>query len=67
MKATKENFKKKMQKLSIDQIVDLIRSTWDDCTGELFREIGFEIIEERLSEEESDRIYSELWSSMNCA
>lgn len=61
MKATRTNFKKLMESLDIDQIKDLMLSTRNESTGSMFREIGFEIIEERAGEEESDRIYSDLW------
>lgn len=61
MKATRENFKAKMESLTIDQIKDFIVRTWNEPVGGLFREIGFEVIEERHGEEESDRIYAELW------
>lgn len=61
MKATRKNFTAKMQTLTTDQIINLMRSTWKDETGILFREIGFEIIDEREGEEFSDRIYNELW------
>lgn len=63
MKATKHSFKRKMEQLDVEQIVDLMRRTWNDATGPLFREIGFEIIDGRVSEEESDRIYSELYAT----
>lgn len=61
MKATRKNFEKKMRSLSTEQIVELLRSTWNEAVGELFREIGFEIIEEREGEDESDRVYNRLW------
>lgn len=61
MKPTKQNFKRKMEQLSIEQIKSLIVTTCNDATGELFREIGFEIIDERVGEEEADRIYDECY------
>lgn len=67
MKATRANFKKKMDGLTIDQIKELILTTWNDSIGALFREVGFEIIDERVSEEESDRIYFELHSMAEAA
>lgn len=67
MKATRENFKKKMSGLTIDQIKELMLTTWNDAIGGLFREVGFEIIDERVSEEESDRIYFELHSMAEAA
>ena len=63
MKATRKNFKAKMEKLSTDQIIELIKHTWDDEVGPMFREIGFEIIDERVTEEESDLIYSEMYTA----
>lgn len=61
MKPTKQNFKCKMEQLNVEQIKSLIVTTWNDATGELFREIGFEIIDERVGEKESDRIYDECY------
>lgn len=57
-----KDFTAKMQKLSNSQIVELIDMTWNDSCGVLFREAGFDILEERLGEDESDRIYSEIWN-----
>lgn len=67
MKATKGNFEKLMKTLDTAQIVELLRSTWNDSTGQLFREVGLEIIEEREGEAECDRIYSELWHEAHAA
>lgn len=61
MKSTRKNFKAKMEKLTIDEIKELMLSTWNESVGMLFREVGFEIIDERVSEEESDEIYDELY------
>lgn len=63
----RNQFKAKMESLTIDQIKEFILLTWNDATGGLFREIGFEVIEERLGEEEGDRIYSELWHTAHAA
>lgn len=57
----RKQFKAMMEKLTIDQIKELMVKTWHDEVGGFFREIGLEVIEERTSEEESDAIYSELW------
>lgn len=57
----RNQFKAKMEKLTTDEIKDFIVRTWNDATGGLFREIGLEVIEERVGEEESDAIYSEIW------
>lgn len=61
MKPTKQNFKRTMEQLNIKQIKSIIVKTWNEAAGELFREIGFEIIDERVGEEESDRIYEECY------
>ena len=47
--------------LSTEQIAQLLDFTWDDAAGGYFREIGFDIIEDRHGEEFADRLYSELW------
>lgn len=62
MKATRNNFLKLMNGLSTDAIIDAMDKTLDTAEGEVFRDCGFEIIDGRVSEEESDKIYSELWS-----
>ena len=62
MKATRDDFLKFMNSLSTSAIIKAIDITWDMAEGEIFRDCGFEIIDGRVSEEESDKIYSELWS-----
>lgn len=62
-----KEFKSKMQQLATAEIVEAMRKTWDMPEGGIFREVGFEIIEERDGEEESDRIYSELWNERSAA
>lgn len=59
----RDNFKKLMDSMDTDGIIEAMRQTWDKPEGEIFREIGFEIIDERVSEEESDRIYAELYAA----
>lgn len=63
-KIKKEQFKKLMNSMDIVGIKDSIFITWDAPEGEIFREIGFEILDERLGEEESDRIYAELYAKV---
>ena len=60
--ATNDNYMKLMDTLGTNAIIDLLDRTWDTPEGEIFRDYGFEIIDSRVPEEESDRIYSELWS-----
>lgn len=67
MKATRDNFKKLMNSLDVNGIKEALIKTWNDEVGGLFREIGFEVLEERLGEEESDRIYCELWNLAEAA
>lgn len=59
----RDNFKKIMDSMDTNGIIEAMRQTWDKPEGEIFREIGFEIIDERVSEEESDRIYAELYAA----
>jgi len=59
--ATNDNFMKLMNTLGTSAIIDLLDRTWGTPEGEIFRDYGFEIIDSRVSEEESDKIYSELW------
>nr|DAU21053.1 MAG TPA: hypothetical protein [Caudoviricetes sp.] len=59
----RDNFKKIMNSMDTNGIIEAMRQTWDKPEGEIFREIGFEIIDERVSEEESDRIYAELYAA----
>lgn len=65
MAATMADFTAKMAKLSTAEIIDQIGKTWNSEFGGIFREAGFEILEDRLGEEESDRIYAEIWNSNN--
>lgn len=60
--ATNDNFMKLMNTLGTNTIIDLLDRTLDTPESEIFRDYGFEIIDSRVPEEESDRIYSELWS-----
>lgn len=60
-------FKNKMSKLNDSQIIDLMSITWNDAEGAIFRDFGFEILEERNGEEYADRIYSELWNKHEAA
>lgn len=62
---TREKFAKLMGGMSTDGIIDAMRQTWNEDYGEVFREIGFEIIDSRVSEAESDRIYTDLYHEMN--
>lgn len=59
----REQFKNLMEGMDTEGIIEAMRQTWDKPEGEIFREIGFEIIDERVSEEESDRIYAELYAA----
>lgn len=67
MKATRDNFKKLMNSLDVNGIKEALIKTWNDEVGGLFREVGFEVLDERLGEEESDRIYCELWNLAKAA
>lgn len=44
-------------------IKEAIVATWNMPEGEIFREVGFDILEERLGEEEADAIYSEIYNA----
>ena len=61
----KEKFKSLMETMSTDEIIEPIRKTWKAAEGAIFREFGFDIIEEREGEDEADRIYAELFASCN--
>lgn len=56
-----------MKALTTDQIIEAIKATWDMPEGGVIRDHGFDEIEDRLGEEESDRIYDELWHQMKNA
>lgn len=60
-----EQFKKVMGTMDTEGIKEAMLRTWNSPEGEIFREIGFDIIEERLGEEASDRIYAELYAAAN--
>ena len=67
MKATKKNFQKLMNSLDNEQIAALIEQTWNDATGAMFREIGFEILETRIGEDATDELYNSIWNTHNAA
>lgn len=58
-------FSNKVIKLDNQTIIDAIAATWNSPEGEIFREIGFEILEQRNGEEYSDKVYAELWNRFN--
>lgn len=60
---TAQKFQEKMNKLSNDQIISLINMTWNEPTGGMFREYGFDILTDRLGEDEADAIYANLWNA----
>ena len=58
---TTEKFRATLATLATSDIIDAIDRTWDATEGAAFRAWGFDIIEDRMGEDESDRIYSEMW------
>lgn len=52
-----------MNTMSTEGIKEAIVATWNRPEGEIFREVGFDILEERLGEEEADAIYSEIYNA----
>lgn len=54
-----------MSKLDTQAIIDLMAKFWNKPEGGIFREAGFDIIEDRLGEEESDRIYNNLYDELS--
>lgn len=52
-----------MNAMSTEGIKEAIVATWNRPEGEIFREVGFEILEERLGEEEADEVYMEIWNA----
>lgn len=59
---TRDKFTKLMESMSTDGIKQAIRQTWNSPEGMIFREIGFEIMDERHGEEFSDAAYAELYA-----
>lgn len=59
----KKKFYNTMNTLATDAIKAAILKTWNMPEGEIFREVGFEILEERLGEEEADDVYLEIWNA----
>lgn len=60
-KTVEEIFEEKMKKLSSLEIVNLINKTWYEEEGGIIIEAGFTILDDRLGEESSDRLYNYLW------
>ena len=52
-----------MNTMSTEGIKEAIVATWNRPEGEIFREVGFDILEKRLGEEEADAIYSEIYNA----
>ena len=50
-----------MNTMDTEGIKEAIIATWNRPEGEIFSEVGFDILEERLGEEEADAIYSEIY------
>lgn len=55
----------KIINLDNQTIIDAMAATWNCPEGEIFREVGFEILEQRNGEEYSDKVYAELWNRFN--
>lgn len=58
-----DKFKKLMECLDIEGIKQAMLKTWNLPEGETFREAGYDILWDRLGEDEADRIYDELWNA----
>lgn len=58
----KTEFQNKMKQLTEEEIIELIDKTWDKPEGEVVREFGLEIIEDRCGEDYSDSVYVILWN-----
>jgi len=58
-----KKFFETMNTLDTEGIKEAIIATWNRPEGEIFREVGFDILEERLGEEEADAIYSEIYNA----
>lgn len=63
-KGSREWFEREINKLPNERIVELIERTWHEPTGELFREIGFDVLEDRVGSTDVDELYSELWAQL---
>lgn len=55
-------FESKMRQLTDNEIIEMMDKTWDDPEGEIFREYGLDIIQERCGEDYSDSVYVILWN-----
>lgn len=64
MKQAEKRFYATMNTMETAAIIDAMRQTWNQPEGEIFREIGFEILENREGEEKADEIYNDLWHEM---
>lgn len=67
MTANEKAFRDKLDTLTTPQILALIDETWDTFIGGDFRAWGFDIIWDRLGEDESDRLYDEMWRKHHAA
>lgn len=59
-----EQFKKKMDGLSLDQIVELVERAWNEDYSPIVNEAAFDSIEERWGEDKADEVYEMVYSRM---
>ena len=58
---TSEKFRATIASLRTADIIDAIARTWDAPEGGEFREWGFDVIFDRIGEDMTDELYSEIW------
>lgn len=59
-----KKFYEVMNGLTTSAIIEAMRKTWNQPEGEIFREYGFEIIEDREGEEYADSVYNKLYKEL---
>lgn len=52
----------KMSQLTDKEIIDLLDEYWTKPEGAIFRDYGFDILEDRGGEDYSDSVYVILWN-----
>ena len=64
MAATETAFRRLMETMDDEGIVEAMRRTWNEPEGAIFREFGFQVIEERHGAEWADDLYDNMWDEL---
>lgn len=63
-KQIKQELFRRTSHMTNREIVSMMRKHWNDDGHNLAIEAGFKVLDERITEEQSDKLYDKLWSMM---